>query len=487
MPDATQGPDPRVARPGATEAAGVLRVDGEAEGAAGRSTRVPPWSECLRVWCRIGALSFGGPAGQIAVMQRVLVDEKKWIGQDRFLHALNFCMLLPGPEAMQLMTYLGWLMRRTWGGVVAGVIFVLPGFVSILALSILVVSSGEAGAVRGALEGVRPAILVIVLAALWRIARRALKGPGPVLLALGAFGAIFAYRVPFPIVIGCAALLGVVGARLRPRWFPAMRGHAQGASGPQRGLVDGLIESGVLRHTQPGAKSALRAGVLWGSLWALPFGVIAMAGGAPVWHELAAFFSQAALVTFGGAYAVLSYVAQHAVEHQHWMTAPEMLDGLAMAESTPGPLIQVVQHVGFLAAWREGGLSSALLAGVLASVLVTWVTFVPCFLWIFLLAPFMEAASKARWLRVALGAVSAAVVGVILNLSLWFGSQVLWSEHRVIEALGASVTLPRWLSLDPWGAAIFVGAAMATFVGKWGTLRVIMLGAAAGLLVWWFQ
>lgn len=480
MPDPTKAPGLPPA--GESPAEGGGGTAGRAQG-----TGAPSWGECLRVWCRVAALSFGGPAGQIAVMQRILVDEKRWVGQERFLHALNFCMFLPGPEATQLITYLSWLMRRTWGGVIAGVLFVLPGFISILTLSILVVTSTETGPVRAALGGIRPAILIIVVAALWRIARRALKGPGPVLLALGAFCAIFAYHLPFPIIIAGAATLGVIGARVRPGWFPLMRGHGGGGPHPASGLVDVLIDGGTLTHTRPTRRSALRALVLWGALWALPFGVIALAGGAPVWQDLASFFSQAAMVTFGGAYAVLSYIAQHAVEHQHWMSAPEMLDGLAMAESTPGPLIQVVQHVGFLAAWREGGMASPLLAGVLASVLVTWVTFVPCFLWIFLFAPFMEAAAKARWLRAALGAVSAAVVGVILNLALWFAVQVLWARHVEVRGLGATMTLPSLRSLNPVDAAICAGAALAMIIGGWGVLRVVALAALAGLLAWWLR
>jgi chromate transporter len=355
--------------------------------------------EAFRVWVRVALQSFGGPAGQIAVIHRIVVDEKKWLTESRFLHALSYCMLLPGPEAQQLATYVGWLLHGVRGGLIAGSLFVLPGFLSILALSVLYAGYRDVGLVAGLFFGLKPAVLAVVVEAVLRLRRRALTGRADLALAAGAFVAIFALGVPFPLIVLGAALLGVV-ARRGPRVTAAPDGN----------------RPPLLR---PSLLAAGRTAFVWLAIWWVPVVVLrATLGPRHVFVEEGLFFSKAAVVTFGGAYAVLSYVAQQAVEVYQWLGPGEMLDGLGMAETTPGPLIQVVQFVGYLGAYRHPGTLDPIAARAVGSVITTWVTFAPCFLFIFVGAPFVEYLREHRALNAALRGIMAAVVGVVLNLAV---------------------------------------------------------------------
>ena len=367
---------------------------------AGPEREGVPFSEAVRVWARVAALSFGGPAGQIAVMHRILVEEKGWIGEKRFLHALNFCMLLPGPEAHQLTIYLGWLLHGARGGLVAGLLFVLPGFLAIMALSLVYVTWGQTPLVAGLLFGVKAAVLAIVLQALIRIGSRALTGTAARVIAVAAFAGLFLFAAPFPVVVLGAGLIGALGAR---SGWAVFAGAADGPEDVTREMARGRV----------GGAGHLLLCVAVAFAWLSPVAVLVIAlGPDDVFARLAVFFSQMAVLTFGGAYAVLAWVAQEAVQNQGWLSAGEMLDGLGMAETTPGPLIQVVQFVGFLAAFREAGGMSPYLAGVLGAVLVTWVTFTPSFLWIFVGAPWIERLRGNAVLAGALALTLAALVAV---------------------------------------------------------------------------
>lgn len=441
----------------------------------------PTLTEAARVWARIALLSFGGPAGQIAVMHRILVEEKRWLDEERFLHALNFCMLLPGPEAQQLATYIGWLMHRTAGGLIAGVLFVLPGALAILLLSIVYALHGEVGLVAGAFFGLKAAVLAIVLQAVVRIGRRALRSGALRGIALASFVAIFGFGVPFPLIVLGAAVLGYAGARSGAAALPHGGGHGP-ASAPAQPVVATVL-SGIHADTAAAARrGALRAGAISLTLWLAPVAALVLAlGPAHVLSQIAVFFSQMAVVTFGGAYAVLAYVAQEAVANRGWLAPGEMLDGLGLAETTPGPLIMVTQFVGFLAAFRDPGVLSPLLAGSIGAALTTWVTFAPCFAWIFLGAPFMERLRGNRGLAAALAAVTAAVAGVILNLALWFGLHVIFGQIRRIETWGLALDLPVMASLDWWAAALSAGALVAVFGLHAGVMTVLAGAAAAGM------
>src|SRR5262245_46762102 len=357
--------------------------------------------EAVRTWLRVAMLSFGGPAGQIAVMHRILVEEKRWVSESRFLHALNYCMLLPGPEAQQLATYIGWLMHRTLGGIMAGGLFVVPGIIAIMALSYVYAAYGNVPVIVALFFGLKAAVLAIVLEAVFRIGKRALKNNVMVAIAAAAFVLIFFFNVPFPIIIFGAALLGFVGARSGSTAFVVGGGHG---GGKQDGaVVDSLLGAELPEHARPTVARALRVSAVWLALWLIPvIALLVTLGGSNVFSEIAVFFSKMAMVTFGGAYAVLAYVAQQAVENYGWLKPGEMLDGLGMAETTPGPLIMVLQFVGFMAAFRDPGTLSPMLAGTLGGLLATWVTFTPCFLWIFLGAPFIEVLRGNRALNGAL-------------------------------------------------------------------------------------
>jgi chromate transporter len=429
--------------------------------------------QTLPAWLKIAALSFGGPAGQIAVMHRVVVDERRWVSEPRFLHALNFCMLLPGPEAQQLATYLGWAMHGVRGGLVAGGLFILPGVVAILALSYVYVLVGQIGPVAALFLGLKAAVIAIVIQALIRIGRRALRNHLAIAIAAASFAAIFIFGVPFPLIILGAALLGFVGSRAG--WALAAGGHGPAANGAE--LLD---EPAPARATRRSLLLIAVVGlVLW---WAPVLAAAAVLGGQHVFVEIGLFFSQMALVTFGGAYAVLSYVAQYAVETAAWLTPGEMLDGLGLAETTPGPLIMVLQFVGFLAAHGVPGELSPLAAGTVGGLLATWVTFVPSFLLVLLGAPFVEALRGQKALSAALGAITAAVVGVILNLALWFALHVLFADVEVVTAGGwLALSVPVLASIDWAALGLMLLASMLIFGLRVGMLLTIAATSLAGL------
>jgi chromate transporter len=434
-------------------------------------------SEAFRVWLRVALLSFGGPAGQIAVMHRIVVEEKRWISEGRFLHALNYCMLLPGPEAQQLATYIGWLMHRTAGGLMAGLLFILPGIICIMALSYVYAAYGNVGFVAALFFGLKAAVLAIVVEAVVRVGKRALRNRIMVGLAAAAFVAIFFFSAPFPLIIIAAGVLGFFGARAGRAEF-AGGGHG----GQEASAEDDLLGNELPPHARPNLARALRAGAIWLTLWLLPVAcLLIFLGPANVFSQIAVFFSKMAMVTFGGAYAVLAYVAQQAVENYHWVTPGEMLDGLGMAETTPGPLIMVLQFVGFMAAFRDAGVLSPMLAGTLGGLLATWVTFAPCFLWIFLGAPFIETLRGNKALAGALSAITAAVVGVILNLSIWFAIHTLFREVIHVRGFGLSFDAPLVTSVNAWALVLALGAAFAIFRLNAGMLPTLGAACAAGV------
>jgi chromate transporter len=440
-----------------------------------------PFREALRTWMRVGLLSFGGPAGQIAVMHRILVEEKRWVSESQFLHALNYCMLLPGPEAQQLATYIGWLLHRVRGGLVAGILFVVPGFVSILLLSLLYAGFQETTVVQSLFFGLKPAVVAIVVQAVFRIGGRALQNRAMITLAVAAFVAIFFFEVPFPLIVLGAGLIGYLGSRVRPDLFVVIRGLASADDG-----------AGIRRETAgervagPSWLRSLRVAAVCLILWWAPVGALALwVGTTSIWVQEGVFFSQAAVVTFGGAYAVLAYIAQQAVETYGWLQPGEMLDGLGMAETTPGPLIQVVQFVGFMGAYRNPGGLDPMLAGVLGSVLTTWVTFVPCFLFIFVGAPWIEHLRGRKGLTAALSGITAAVVGVILNLAVWFSVHVLFAEVGEVRAAGLRLLVPDLATLNVVALLITIGSFGALFLLKWGMMRTLLLAAAVGLAYGW--
>jgi chromate transporter len=450
--------------------------------ATAASRQFPSIGEALRVWLKVAALSFGGPAGQIAVMHRVIVEEKRWVSEARFLHALSYCMLLPGPEAQQLATYLGWLMHRTLGGVMAGGLFVLPGIIAIMALSYVYAAFGNVPAVAALFFGLKAAVLAIVLEAMFRIGKRALGNNVLVLLAAAAFASIFFFDVPFPIIVFGAGVIGYVGAASGVAWFQG--GAGQHGSIRLDQATESLLGEHLPDHARPRVASALLVAGICLALWLLPvIAVVTALGPADVFSKIAIFFSKMAMVTFGGAYAVLAYVAQQAVEHYGWLKPGEMLDGLGMAETTPGPLIMVLQFVGFMAAYRDPGALSPMLAGTLGGLLATWVTFTPCFLWIFLGAPFIETLRGNRALAGALSAITAAVCGVILNLAIWFAIHTIFRETVPVRGYGLSFDAPVPASADLWALALAAAAVLAIFRFKFGMLWTLAGSCAAGIVL----
>ena len=438
-------------------------------------------AQALPVWARIAALSFGGPAGQIAVMHRVLVEEKRWISENRFLHALNFCTLLPGPEAQQLATYIGWLMHGTRGGLLAGGLFVLPGVFAIMALSWIYALYGQVDLVAGLFFGLKAAVLAIVLQAVLRIGRRALKSRLMVGLAAAAFVAIFFLDAPFPLIILAAGVIGYFGGRAGRPEFRAGGGHGRGSTITDEPF---LLGDDALPQERTALDQTLGTLALWFALWIIPvMAILLILGPDHVFGLIAVFFSKMAMVTFGGAYAVLAYVAQQAVEHYGWLRPGEMLDGLGMAETTPGPLIMVTQFVGFMAAFRAPGTLPPLLAGTLGGLLTTWVTFAPCFLWIFVGAPYVERLRGNRALAGALAAITAAVVGVILNLAVWFALHTIFRELRLIEAGPFKLDVPVLSSLNPWAFMLAGAAILAVFRFKAGLIVTLATCAAAGIVL----
>src|SRR5829696_2724170 len=441
-------------------------------------------SEAFRVWLRVALLSFGGPAGQIAVMHKILVEEKKWVSENRFLHALNYCMLLPGPEAQQLATYIGWLMHRTLGGVMAGGLFIVPGIVSIMVLSVVYAAFGKVGLVAALFFGLKAAVLAIVLEAVVRIGKKSLKNNVMLALAAAAFVGIFFLDVPFPIIILTAGLIGFFGGRAGLPQFEVGGGHGP-AKGKEAAPENDLLGDALPAHARPTVARALRASSIWLVLWLVPVAAVLWTfGQANVFSQIAIFFSKMAMVTFGGAYAVLAYVAQQAVEHYRWLQPGEMLDGLGMAETTPGPLIMVLQFVGFMAAYRDPGGLSPILAGTLGGLLATWVTFTPCFLWIFLGAPFVEVMRGNKALAGALSAITAAVVGVVLNLAIWFAIHTVFREVRPLRAYGIGFDAPVLSSVDPWAFALSLIAGVAIFWFRLGMIPVLAACSTAGILLY---
>jgi chromate transporter len=436
-----------------------------------------PFRAAVRTWFAISLQTFGGPAGQIAVMQRALVDEKRWIGQRRFLHAMNYCMLLPGPEAQQLATYVGWLLHGTRGGLVAGGLFVLPGVVALLALSAIYVAFGSTTAVLALFAGLAPAVLAIVVQAVVRVAGRALHGPALWAIAVVAFLALALFGVPFPVVVALAALAGWALHRWRPSAIPERKKAEAADAGPPP-----VISDDVLHTEAPTTRRTLRVLLVGLVVWGVPVLAVALLTGVgSVFTQQGLFFSGAAVVTFGGAYAVLAYVAQQAVQVYGWLGPREMVRGLALAETTPGPLIMVVQFVAFLGAYRDPGALDPWVAAVLASLLVTWVTFVPSFLFVLLGAPYMERLRGNRSLSAALTGITAAVVGVIANLGVYFAVHTLFSDTVRIDRSVLSLEVPavgtvRWVALG-----IAVIAAVLLFRAKWSVLRTLGVCAALGL------
>jgi chromate transporter len=442
----------------------------------------PTLAEATRVWLKIALLSFGGPAAQIALMHRVLVDEKRWISDSRFLHALNYCMLLPGPEATQLATYVGWLLHKTRGGLVAGVLFVTPGIIAIMALSWIYALYGRVGFVAAIFFGLKAAVLAVVLEAVARVGKRALKNTTLIALAAAAFVAIFFLKIPFPIVVLSAGIIGYLGGRWNFGGFDVnlLHGPANGAA-----VVDALIDKQQPEHTKPSLTRFARVSAIWLAVWLVPVAILLLAfGEANVFSRIAIFFSQMAMVTFGGAYAVLAYVAQQAVENYEWLTAGEMLDGLGLAETTPGPLIMVLQFVGFLAAFRDPGTLHPLVAGTLGGLLTTWVTFAPCFLWIFAGAPYVETLRNNKALSAALAAITAAVVGVILNLAIWFAIHVIFTQVREISFGPVRFDAPILQSVNFWALALSGAAVIAMFVFKTRMIPTLAVCAAAGVAIY---
>ena len=436
------------------------------------------FAEAFRVWSKVALLSFGGPAGQIAVMHRILVEEKNWISESRFLHALNYCMLLPGPEAQQLAIYIGWLLHRVAGGIMAGGLFIVPGIVSIMTLSYIYAAFGNVGFVDALFFGLKAAVLAIVIQAVVRVGKRALRNRIMISLAAIAFIAIFFFNVPFPIIIIGAGVIGYLGAKAgRPEFAVVEHGGRKSEA-----AIDSMLDDRLPDHVRPTMARALKVGTLWLALWLVPVAALLIARGQTnVFSQIAVFFSKMAMVTFGGAYAVLAYVAQQAVEHYHWLQPREMLDGLGMAETTPGPLIMVLQFVGFMAAYRDPGTLPPMVAGTLGGLLATWVTFTPRFLWLFLGAPFIEAMRGNKGLAGALSAITAAVVGVILNLSIWFALHTVFRDTVPVRAFGLSFDKPVLASLDIVALTLAVAAAIAIFRFNVGMLIVLATSCLAGV------
>ncbi|XUY27256.1 chromate efflux transporter [Agrobacterium sp. rho-8.1] len=432
-------------------------------------TAKPTLKELTSVFARIGFLSFGGPAGQIGMMHRVLVDERRWVSDARFMHALNYCMLLPGPEAQQLATYIGWLLHGVRGGIIAGTLFILPGFVAIVALAAAYCLYQDTHWLPGLLFGLKACVLAIVIEALIRVAKRALVSRFLAAIGAAAFIALFVFGLPFPLVILTAGLLGFLSARLGDQTDQAHT-DAENDAAPVtflsrvRGLVLGLM------------------------IWQIPLVLIYLFSAPATLATLQSFFSRMAVVTFGGAYAVLAYVAQVAVETHGWLTAGEMLDGLALAEATPGPLVLVLPYIGFLAGFRHSEWLDPMVAGIFGAMVTAWATFVPSFIFIFLGAPYVEKMRNNAILSAALSAVTAAVVGVILNLSIWFGLHVLFAQVEriaIVPSFGPGMSWPVWSTLDPFATGLLGLSLLMLMRWKVGVMPVLALGIAGGVLRLW--
>ncbi len=413
----------------------------------------PTLTEATTVWAKIGCLSFGGPAAQIALMHKLIVDQKKWLSENQFLSALSFCMLLPGPEAMQLATYAGWRMHGVLGGLIAGLLFVIPGALVIIALGTVYALYGNVPLIEGLFLGIKAAVIIVVIEALLRVAKKSLKGVEQWVIAALAFVGIFFFNVPFPIIVIAAALYGYFVSRTD------------------------AVTQGILAPTKTHFSSTVKTVVLWLCIWWLPILGLWAAGADSLLIQVGTFFSKLAVVTFGGAYAVLAYLAQDVVTQFGWLSAGEMMDGLGLAETTPGPLILVTEFVGFLAGYKEGGLGLALSAALVT----LWVTFVPCFLWIFAGAPYIEWLSDQPRLKGAMSAITAAIVGVILNLSVWFAMHVWFTNVESVKTGVLTIWTPMWSSLDWRVALLTVLCGVAAFVLHWSIFRILAIAAVLGL------
>ncbi|MGH2725314.1 MAG: chromate efflux transporter [Actinomycetota bacterium] len=435
------------------------------------------FGEAARFWVKLGFINFGGPTGQIAIMHEQLVERRRWISDRRFLHALNYCMLLPGPEAQQLATYVGWLLHKVRGGLVAGIAFILPGFFLIMGLSWMFAVHSDVPAIAGIFSGLQAAVVGIVAAALIRIGRRTLRNWVLVAIAAGAFLAIFLAHVLFPFIIIGAAALGFLGGRLRPAFFVPPEPEVNGGDTAIRDVGP------AAGHTRPTLGRSARVLLIGVTVWIGPLVAVALVPGAPeILGQQGLFFSQAALVTFGGAYAVLAYINQAAVQRFGWLLPGQMVTGLGLAESTPGPLIMVTEFVGFVGAFRNPGGMDPVVAGVLGATVATWATFAPCFLWIFLGGPYIERLRDNRALTTALSAVTAAVVGVILNLAVIFGIQTLFDRVRAAEVLGGPVPVPSMGSVVPFAAIVAALSFLALWRFRLNILWVVGASAVAGAL-----
>jgi chromate transporter len=430
------------------------------------TARRPSFAEAFRFWLKLGFISFGGPTGQIAIMQTELVDRKRWISQSRFLHALNYCMLLPGPEAQQLATYIGWLLHKTAGGIVAGALFVIPSIFVLWTLSYIYAAYGSVPWIAAIFYGLKPVVVAIVTAAVIRIGRRTLKNEVMWAIAVLAFVSIFFLGAPFPAIIIGAGLLGLVGGKFWPAKFDVIStDHGNGKPENETSVIDD--EHAPPEHTRPSIGRAVRVAITWLAIWWTP---VLLAGilfgtGHTIFRE-GIFFSKAAVVTFGGAYAVLPYVAQHAVTPFGWLKPGQMMDGLGLAETTPGPLIMVLQFVGFMGGWNQPGQLSPIVAATLGALITTWVTFTPCFLWVFLGGPHIEQLRGNKRISMTLSAVTAAVVGVVLNLAVWFARHVIYPQRQ----------------FDWFAIALCLAALIAMLRWKLGVIPVILAGGALGLI-----
>ena len=421
----------------------------------------PSFTAALRFWLKLGFISFGGPTGQIAIMHTELVERRRWISEERFLHALNYCMLLPGPEAQQLVTYVGWLLHGTWGGIVAGTLFVLPSVFVLITLSWVYMTYGTLPVIAALFSGLQAAVVAIVAAAVIRIGQRALRNPVMVAIAAAAFVGLYFVRLPFPLVIVAAGVAGFAGSRTRPDLFAVIKDP-----------VDGTHAAGAEpspAHTRPSTARALKVIAVCLSLWIGPIACLwSIRGAGDVFVEQALFFSKAAMVTFGGAYAVLPYIAHAGVETYGWLTAPQVIDGLGLAETTPGPLIMVVAFIAYVGAWTKASGMSPQIAGICGALVATYFTFLPCFLWIFLGAPYIEQTRGNVALSATLSAITAAVVGVVLNLAVYFAQHVLFPGNPPVDVLATLIATVAFVGLWRW---------------RWNVVYVVLGGAAAKLLL----
>jgi chromate transporter len=443
------------------------------------------FAEATRVWARVALLSFGGPAGQIAVMHRILVEEKRWIGETRFLHALNYCMLLPGPEAHQLAIYIGWLLHRTRGGLVAGALFVLPGLISLGVLSWVYATFGNVGSVQGLFFGLKAAVLAVVLQAVLRVGKRAIRGRPMLAIAILAFIGIFLFNIPFPLIIALAALIGFSGRAFGFKNFEhSAHLSNSGKAADSPASIDAAFAKEIPTHVRPSLPRLIRVALIGVSIWLAPLiALLATLGPTNVFTTIATFNSRMAVVTFGGAYAALAYMAQQAVEYYHWLKPQEMLVGLGFAETTPGPLISVVQFVGFMAAFRQPGTLSPALAGTLGGLVAQWSTFVPSFLWIFMGAPYIESLRNNKALSAALAAITAAVVGVIANLAIWFALHTLFGEVHQQHFLGMTLQIPALNTINFPALALSIAAVIAMFRFKVGMIAALLGSSVAGVIM----